>query len=110
MSMISLYYCFMILNVAGKIELFTKHDHTQYKLLASVDDPNFASIGNLNSISLSSVNNTPIDLYYDCKVKPASIDTQLAVKYMAIGHPLLLEDPPFATHVDKRNCKQTFVY
>lgn len=97
----------MIFNVAGKIELFTKHDHTQYKLLASVDDPNFASIGNLTFISLSSINNAPIGLFYDCKVTPAFIDTQLAVKYMAIGHPLLLEDPPFSTHADKQNCKQT---
>lgn len=100
----------MYFNVAGKIELFTKHDHTQYKLLASVDDPNFASIGNLNYISLSTVNNTPIELFYDCKMAPAFIDTQSAVKYMAIGHPLLLEDPPFGTHVDKQNCKQTVFY
>lgn len=98
----------MILHVAGKMELFTKHDHTQYKLLASVDDPNFESSGNLNFISLSSVNNTPIELFYDCNMTPTFIDTQLAIKYMAIGHPLLLEDPPFATHVDKRNCRQTF--
>lgn len=88
---------------AGKIELFTKHDHTQYRLLATVDDP--APVTDLNYISLASNNDTPIQLYYNCKLTPSYIDTQLATKYTAVGHPLLLDDPPFVTHVDKRNCK-----
>lgn len=92
--------------LAGKIELFSKHDHTQYKLLASVDDPEYdPAVNPLHYISFASFNNTPMDFYYDCSMTPTYIDTQLATRYAAIGHPLLLDDPTFQSPVDKRNCK-----
>lgn len=46
-----------------------------------------------------------MNFYYDCSMTPTYIDTQMATRYAAIGHPLLLEDPTFQTPVDKRNCK-----
>ncbi|XP_055311129.1 uncharacterized protein LOC129573947 [Sitodiplosis mosellana] len=100
------------ISKSGKIELFSKHDHTQYKLLASVDDHSYdLSVNPLQYISFASFNSTPMDFYYDCSMAPTYIDTQLATKYAAVGHPLLLEDPTFQTPVDKRNwltsrCKQ----
>lgn len=96
-------HIFIIL--AGKIELFSKHDHTQYKLLANVDDHSYNSAVNpIQYISFASFNNTPMDFYYDCSTTPTYIDTQLAIRYAAVGHPLLLEDPTFQSPVDKRNC------
>lgn len=92
--------------LAGKIELYSKHDHTQYKLLASVDDHTYNPIVNpLNYISFASFNNTPMSFYYDCSMAPNYIDTQLATRYASAGHPVFLEDPTFQTPVDKRNCK-----
>lgn len=91
--------------VDGRIEIYSKHDHTQYKLLASVDDPKFSATFPINYISLASFNSTPIQLFHDCSMAPPFIDTQLATKYATIGHPLLLEDPTFVAPIDKRNCK-----
>lgn len=89
----------------GKIEIYSKHDHTQYKLLALVDDSKYSSDFPLKYIGLTSSNSTPIQLFYDCSSTPAHIDTQLATKYALVGHPLLLQDPVFSAPVDKRNCK-----
>lgn len=104
-SIFSLFPNFILNIIAGKFELFTKHDHTQYKLLASAEDPNYKPSIDLKYISLASFNNTPIQLFYDCNLTSAYIDTQIATKYASAGNPLLLADPPFTTFVDKRNCK-----
>lgn len=89
----------------GKIEIFSKHDHTQFKLLASVDDPSYSPAFPINYISFASFNNTPVEVFFDCSTTPTYIDTQLATRYASIGHPLLLDDPAFTAPVDKRNCK-----
>ncbi|XP_031630189.1 uncharacterized protein LOC116345171 [Contarinia nasturtii] len=88
---------------SGKLELYSKHDHTQYKLLLSVDDHSYKSSIQLNYISFASFNNASMSFYYDCSMTPSYIDTQVATKYSSPGHPLLLEDPSFHTPVDKRN-------
>lgn len=94
------------INLAGDIELFSKHDHTQYKLLATIDDRTYSrQMVPLNYLSFASFNNTPMQFYYDCSIVPSYIDTQVAKKYANPGHPILLEDPPFQTPIDKRNCK-----
>lgn len=59
----------------------------------------------LKYISFASYNNTPIEFFYDCSMQPSYINTQVATRYANPGHPILLEDPPFETPVDKRNCK-----
>lgn len=101
-------FCFSSrIDLEGKIEVFAKHDHTQFKLLASADDPTgYNAATPLNYMSFASFNNTPTDFYFDCSMIPNSfIDTQLATRYAPVGHPLLLDDPNFDTPVDKRNCK-----
>lgn len=94
----------------GKIEVFSKHDHTQFKLLASIDDPKYSQAYPLTYISFSSFNNTPTQYYFDCSTTPTFIDTQLATRYAPTGHPLLINDPPFSAPVDKRNCKISFYF
>lgn len=98
------------INLGGNIEIFSKHDHTQYKLLAAVEDHSYKSAVSLNYVSFASFNNTPMQFYYDCKMVPSYIDTQVAKKYAGAGHPLLLDDPPFQTPIDKRNCKSNAIY
>lgn len=92
----------------GKIEVFSKHDHTQFRLLASVDDPKYSPTIPLRYISFASFNNTPIQFYYDCSASPLHIDTEMATRYANPGHPVLLEDPTFQKPIDKRNCKLLF--
>lgn len=94
-----------VLASVGKVELYTKHDHTQYKLLASAKDPKYTQLG-FNYLSFASSNNTNIDFFHNCNIQPPHIDTQMATKYAPIGHPLLLDDPNFAAPIDKRNCKR----
>lgn len=89
----------------GKVELFTKHDFTQYKLLASANDPKYSKTP-FNYLSFASENNTQIDFFHNCKSSKPFIDTQIATKYAPIGHPLLLDDPNFDAPIDKRNCKR----
>lgn len=91
----------------GKVELFTKHDHTQYKLLASAKDPKYSQTS-LHFLSFASHINTNIDFFHNCKTLPTYIDTQMATKYAPIGHPLLLDDPHFDAPIDKRNCMHIF--
>lgn len=93
------------IGLGGKIEIFSKHDHTQYKLLVTVDDLGYNNGIPLNYISFTSLNNTSMELFYNCSQQQSFIDTQTAIKYASPGHPLLLEDPNFQTPVDKRNCK-----
>lgn len=93
------------MNLVGKIEIFSRHDHTQYKLLANVDDQNYRTAAPLRYLSFAAFNSTPMHFYYDCSMTPSYIDLQTAIKYANPGHPLLLEDPAFQTPVDKRNCK-----
>lgn len=101
---IDFFFAFLV----GKVEVFSKHDHTQFKLLASVDDPKYNRNLPLRYISFASFNNTPVQFYYDCSMTPSHIDTEMATRYANPGHPLLLEDPTFRTPVDKRNCKLSF--
>lgn len=89
----------------GKVEIFSKHDHTQFRLLASVDDPKYNPTIPLRYISFASFNATPIQFYYDCSMTPSHIDTETATRYANPGHPLLLDDPTFQKPIDKRNCK-----
>lgn len=89
----------------GTLELYTRFDHTQYKLLANATDPNFSPIP-LNFVSFASGANRNVDNYFNCKFVTPFIDTKVATKYTQIGHPLLLEDPDFNTTMDKRNCKR----
>lgn len=91
--------------VDGKIEVFTKHDHTQYKLLVDAVDPKYSILDPIRFISLASFDKSNIHLYSDCSIAPPSINTELATKYASFGHPLLLEDPTFRTPADKRVCK-----
>lgn len=90
--------------LGGEIELYSKHDHTQFKLLASAKDLAYDKAHPLKYISFASFNNTPIQFFYDCSMQPSYIDTQIATKYANPGHPILLADPPFETAVDRRNC------
>lgn len=90
--------------LVGKIEVFSKHDHTQAKLLVEFDDPKYNSAIPLRYISFAAFNETPIQVYYDCSMA-SHIDTDMARRYANPGHPLLLEDPTFRTPIDKRNCK-----
>lgn len=85
------------------MELFTKHDHTQYKLLATAKDPKYSKTP-LNYLSFASVNNTEIEFFHNCN-SMQYIDTQMATKYTQNGHPLLLNDPNFDAPIDKKNCK-----
>lgn len=94
---------FHIIFSAGKIDIFSKHDHTQYKMLASVKDPKYNPTS-LKYFSLSSYNNTHLNYFYSCAFPPAFIDIPMATKYASVGHPLLLEDPDFEAPIDKRNC------
>lgn len=97
-----------LLFLVGKIEVFSKHDHTQFRLLASVDDQKYNPTVPLQYISFASFNDTPIQFYYDCTMTPTYIDTETAKRYANPGHPLLIEDPAFRTPIDKRNCKCFF--
>lgn len=94
---------FGVLFSVGKVELFTKHDHTQYKLLATAKDPKYSKTP-LNYLSFASVNNTEIDFFHNCN-SAQYIDTQMATKYTQNGHPLLLNDPNFDAAIDKKNCE-----
>lgn len=85
--------------------MFTKHDHTQYKLLADAVDPRYSTSDPIQFISLASFDKSSIQLYSDCAITPPLINTEIAVKYAFSGHPLLLEDPTFRTPTDKRICK-----
>lgn len=89
--------------------MFTKHDHTQFKLLASGKDPKYSQTP-LSYLSFASNNNTKLDFYHNCDFAAPFVDNQLATKYAPIGHPLLLEDPDFDAPIDKRNCKKKFLY
>lgn len=93
----------------GKVELFTKHDHTQFKLLASAKDPKYTRTP-LSYLSVASNNNTKIDFFHNCNDSSTFIDTQMAAKYAPIGHPLLLDDPNFDAPIDKRNCERASMF
>lgn len=92
-----------MLKIDGKIDVYTKVDHTQFKLLTSAQDKNFSPT-NLNYMSLASYNNTNVKYFYDCSLPLPHINLGLAKKYAPPGHPLLLEDPDFTDPLDKRNC------
>lgn len=98
----------VFLFLVGQIEVFSKHDHTQFRLIASVDDQKYNPTIPLQYISFASFNETPIQFYYDCSMTPSYIDTETAKRYANPGHPLLIEDPAFRTPIDKRNCKWFF--
>lgn len=86
--------------IAGKLNVYAKQDHTQFRLLASATDAHPIDV---RYISFASYSSSPAQFFYECSIPDPSFD---GLNFAPVGkvHPLL-HDPELPSNFEKRNCE-----